>query len=95
MIAAGLREYDAQIILDLIFGAFYYRMLMPYAPINEEWVAEIVYCVLPQALLSCPNARAADRYLSSEGCSHSLGLEWLRTYHSVNLTFLLCFKQLI
>lgn len=36
MIAAGLREHDALIILDLIFGAFYYRMLMPYAPINEE-----------------------------------------------------------
>jgi hypothetical protein len=40
--ASGLGPRDAEIILDLLFGAFYYRMLIPYAPIDESWVSDIV-----------------------------------------------------
>lgn len=42
MEAVGVARDKGGVILDLLFGAFYYRMLIPYAPINEKWVEEIV-----------------------------------------------------
>jgi AcrR family transcriptional regulator len=42
MEAAGLAHNKGGAILDLLFGAFYYRMLIPYAPIDEAWIEEIV-----------------------------------------------------
>lgn len=46
--AAGLRRRQGEIILDLLFGAFYYRILIPYAPIDAVWVKDIVDQVMPQ-----------------------------------------------
>ena len=33
-------------LLDLLYGAFYYRMLIPYAPITDTWIEQIVDQVL-------------------------------------------------
>ncbi|WJR66329.1 TetR/AcrR family transcriptional regulator [Neorhizobium sp. CSC1952] len=47
MAAAGVIRERGEVILDLLFGAFYYRMLIPYAPIDAEWIKAIVGNVLP------------------------------------------------
>ncbi|MGX7345488.1 hypothetical protein ACWM9A_06310 [Acetobacter pasteurianus] len=31
-----------ELMLDLLYGAFYYRMLIPYAPITDLWIGKIV-----------------------------------------------------
>jgi AcrR family transcriptional regulator len=51
MIAAGLSRERGEVVLDLLFGAFYYRMLIPYAPIDSEWIKAIVSNVLPDETL--------------------------------------------
>lgn len=38
----GMPSTTAELILDLLYGAFYYRMLIPYAPITDAWIKEIV-----------------------------------------------------
>ena len=40
--AAGLSREQGDVLLDLLFGAFYYRMLIPYAEIDEVWIEAIV-----------------------------------------------------
>lgn len=47
IMTAGLGRERGEVILDLLFGAFYYRMLIPYAPIDAEWIKAIVNNVLP------------------------------------------------
>ena len=45
--AAGLSRKEGEILLDLLFGAFYYRMLIPYAEIDAAWVKALVKRVVP------------------------------------------------
>lgn len=47
--AAGVSREDGEVLLDLLFGAFYYRMLIPYADIDESWIDEVVDRVCPDA----------------------------------------------
>ncbi|MBV1829791.1 TetR/AcrR family transcriptional regulator C-terminal ligand-binding domain-containing protein [Komagataeibacter melomenusus] len=38
----GVLPEAGERILDLLYGAFYYRMLIPYAPITSTWIQKIV-----------------------------------------------------
>ncbi|WP_198159764.1 MULTISPECIES: TetR/AcrR family transcriptional regulator [Sphingomonas] len=38
----GVARDEGDILLDLLFGAFYYRMLIPYAAIDSEWIDGLV-----------------------------------------------------
>ena len=38
----GVAEQTGELMLDLLYGAFYYRMLIPYAPITDIWIQKIV-----------------------------------------------------
>ncbi|MBT0676775.1 MULTISPECIES: TetR/AcrR family transcriptional regulator [Komagataeibacter] len=38
----GVSSEEAELTLDLLYGAFYYRMLIPYAPITSTWIQKIV-----------------------------------------------------
>lgn len=42
----GRSVKEAELILDLLFGAFYYRLLIPYAEIDQSWIREIAIKVL-------------------------------------------------
>ncbi len=45
--AAGLSRQEGDTLLDLLFGAFYYRMLIPYAEIDDSWIEDLVRRVCP------------------------------------------------
>lgn len=38
----GVAVQTGELMLDLLYGAFYYRMLIPYAPITDVWIQKIV-----------------------------------------------------
>ena len=38
----GVAAQTGELMLDLLYGAFYYRMLIPYAPITDVWIQKIV-----------------------------------------------------
>lgn len=38
----GVAVQTGELMLDLLYGAFYYRMLIPYAPITDVWIQRIV-----------------------------------------------------
>ncbi|MBF0865251.1 TetR/AcrR family transcriptional regulator [Gluconobacter sp. R71646] len=38
----GVATETGELMLDLLYGAFYYRMLIPYAPITDIWIQKIV-----------------------------------------------------
>ncbi|GBR44414.1 transcriptional regulator [Gluconobacter roseus NBRC 3990] len=38
----GVTAQMGELMLDLLYGAFYYRMLIPYAPITDIWIQKIV-----------------------------------------------------
>lgn len=42
----GMPSETGELMLDLLYGAFYYRMLIPYAPITDLWIRKIVDQVL-------------------------------------------------
>lgn len=46
ILSSGIRRETGEVILDLLFGAFYYRILIPYAPIDADWICAIVTNVL-------------------------------------------------
>ena len=43
---AGLSREEGEILLDLLFGAFYYRLLIPYAEIDTEWIDAVTRRIL-------------------------------------------------
>jgi AcrR family transcriptional regulator len=51
------RSVDEDLLVDAIFGAVYYRLMMPYAPLNNEFVNRLVSQVFHD-LHSQPTARA-------------------------------------
>ena len=46
--AAGVSRLEGDVLLDLLFGAFYYRMLIPYAVIDPAWINALVKRVCPE-----------------------------------------------
>ncbi|MFT8522656.1 TetR/AcrR family transcriptional regulator [Gluconobacter oxydans] len=38
----GVAAQTGELMLDLLYGAFYYRMLIPYASITDSWIQKIV-----------------------------------------------------
>lgn len=44
--AAGKSAEEGEVILDLLFGAVYYRLLIPYAEIDDAWIDLVVKSVL-------------------------------------------------
>lgn len=49
IMASGRSHGEADLILDLLYGAFYYRLLIPYAPVEEDWIRSLVSKVLADA----------------------------------------------
>lgn len=45
--AGGLSRDEGALLLDLVFGAFYYRLLIPYAAIDDPWIDALVRKVCP------------------------------------------------
>ncbi|WP_105423608.1 TetR/AcrR family transcriptional regulator [Neorhizobium sp. T25_27] len=43
----GVSSEEASLALDLLYGAFYYRMLIPYAEIDDAWINAVVQRVFP------------------------------------------------
>lgn len=38
----GVPSDKGELLLDLLYGAFYYRMLIPYAPVTSSWIHKLV-----------------------------------------------------
>lgn len=47
MQAFGVSREEAGLALDLLYGAFYYRLLIPYAEIDDAWISSVVNRVFP------------------------------------------------
>jgi AcrR family transcriptional regulator len=37
---------DFDVVLDALYGPIYYRMLVPLAPLNNDWIDALVTCVM-------------------------------------------------
>jgi AcrR family transcriptional regulator len=46
----SLSVQEADVIIDLLFGAFYYRLLIPYAQIDDAYIDLVVRMVIPEIL---------------------------------------------
>ena len=57
--AAGISREEGDVLLDLLFGAFYYRMLIPYALIDDAWIDRLVQTVCREGTKAC--GRRAQR----------------------------------
>jgi len=44
--AAGRSAEEGEVILDLLYGAVYYRLMIPYAEMDDDWIDAIVREVL-------------------------------------------------
>lgn len=53
------KDFDAEIFIDTLFGAVYYRLLIPYAPVTDRYLEALVNQVLA-------GATARDRQAASE-----------------------------
>ena len=53
MRVADISREEGDVLLDLLFGAFYYRILIPYAPINDAWIDRLVQTVCPGETNAC------------------------------------------
>lgn len=47
MKAFGVSREEASLALDLLYGAFYYRLLIPYAEIDDAWISSVVSRIFP------------------------------------------------
>ncbi|MEX3628955.1 MAG: TetR-like C-terminal domain-containing protein, partial [Burkholderia sp.] len=45
---AGMSPQEEAVMIDLLFGAFYYRLLMPYAEIDDAYIDLVVRMVIPE-----------------------------------------------
>lgn len=52
-------DVDIEVAIDVIWAGLYYRLLLPYAPLDEEYAAEIVDAVLRG--LAAPALEEQDR----------------------------------
>lgn len=46
--AESLPAEEEDVIIDLLFGAFYYRLLIPYAPIDDTYIDLLVRKIFPE-----------------------------------------------